>query len=119
MTSRRLVVVDNDEAVLQLLLLDFGFEGHDIIATATDGEGGLRACAEHHPDVLVVDLRLGAGIDGLDVARKLQGGGIRVVLYTNYVTPTVVHAAEFAGAAVIEKGNLSALRRAVAATASA
>jgi CheY-like chemotaxis protein len=115
MTARRLVLVDNDEAVLRLLLLDLGLEGHDIVATAADGERGLSACAEHHPDVLVVDLRLGSGIDGLDVARELQGDGTRVVVYTNYITPDVVKAAGDAGATVIEKGNLSALRRAVAA----
>jgi CheY-like chemotaxis protein len=115
MTALRLVVIDNDEAVLKLLLLDLGLEGHDIVATATDGEAGLRACAEHRPDVLVVDLRLGDGIDGIDVARKVQGDRMRVVLYTNYITAEVVQAAEFVGAHVIEKGNLSALRRAVAA----
>jgi DNA-binding NarL/FixJ family response regulator len=113
--DRRLVIVDNDEAVLRLLTLDLGLEGHEILATALDGEEGLAACAEHHPEVLVVDLRLGAGINGIDVARKLTGGDIRVVVYTNYITPDVVKSAELAGATVIEKGNLSALRRAVAA----
>ena len=115
MTPRRLVIVDNDEAVLQLLELDLGFEGHDIVATAPDGDRGLAACAEHHPDVAVVDLRLGPGIAGIDVARSLVGSGVRVVLYTNYITPDVVRSAGLAGAPVIEKGNLSALRRAVAA----
>ena len=115
MMDRRLVIVDNDEAVLRLLQLDLGLEGHEILATALDGETGLAACAEHHPEVLVVDLRLGGGIDGIDVARKLHGKDIRVVVYTNYITPDVVKSAELAGATVIEKGNLSALRRAVAA----
>jgi CheY-like chemotaxis protein len=115
MSARRVVLVDNDETVLHLLLLDLGLEGNDIVATATDGEAGLEACFEHRPDVLVVDLRLGPGIDGLDVARKMQGSDLHVVVYTNYITPEVVRSAESAGATVIEKGNLSALRRAVAA----
>ena len=112
---RRLVVVDNDEAVLRLLKLDLGLEGHDIVATGMDGESGLQACAEAHPDVLVVDLRLGSGIDGIDVAQKLEGSGIRVIVYTNYITAQVVKSAASVGATVIEKGNLSALRRAIAA----
>ena len=113
MTALRLVIVDNDEAVLELLLLDLRLEGHEIMATAMDGDGALRACAEHAPDVLVVDLRLGPGINGLEVARRVRRSGLRVVLHTNYVTPDVVRSASQAGAIVIEKGNLHALRRAV------
>jgi CheY-like chemotaxis protein len=109
----RLVVVDNDEAVLELLLLDLGLEGHEIVATAMDGEGALRACDEHEPDVLVVDLRLGPGINGLEVAQQVRRRGLRVVLHTNYVTPDVVKTATEAGAVVVEKGSLHALRRAV------
>ena len=110
----RLVVADNDSAVLDLLLLDLRLEGHDIVATASNGEDALKACAEHRPEVLVVDLRLGPGIDGLEVARRIPTDGPRVVLYTNYVTPAIVDAAEAAGATVVEKGSLGALRRAIA-----
>jgi DNA-binding NarL/FixJ family response regulator len=109
----RLVVVDNDVAVLDLLTLDLKLEGHEILATATDGETAVRLCAELDPDVLVVDLRLGPGIDGLAVARSVVGSGTRVVLHTNYVNPTIVDAATAIGVTVVEKGSLRALRRAI------
>jgi CheY-like chemotaxis protein len=109
----RLVIVDNDQAVLDLLLLDLRLEGHDILATAMDGEGALEACEEQQPDVLVVDLRLGPGINGLDVAERVRRDGPRVVVHTNYVTPDVVARATKLGAIVVEKGSLEALRRAV------
>jgi CheY-like chemotaxis protein len=109
----RLVIVDNDQAVLDLLLLDLRLEGHDILATAMDGEGALKACEEQQPDVLVVDLRLGPGINGLDVAERVRRDGPRVVVHTNYVTPDVVARATKLGAIVVEKGSLEALRRAV------
>jgi CheY-like chemotaxis protein len=108
-----LLVVDNDVAVLDLLTLDLRLEGHDILATATDGETAVQACRELQPEVLVVDLRLGAGIDGLEVARRVAGPGLRIVLHTNYVNPAVVEAATAAGVVVIEKGSLRALRRAI------
>lgn len=107
------MVVDNDAAVLELLLLDLRLEGHDVVATAASGEDALRACAEWQPEVLVVDLRLGPGIDGLEVVRRLGRPRPRVVLYTNYVTPAVVHEARALGATVVEKGGLHALRRAI------
>lgn len=109
----RLVVADNDHAVLELLLLDLRLEGHDVVATAMTGEDAVRACVEHQPDVLVVDYRLGPGINGTDVARQVRRDGLRVVLFTNYITAEVLAEARDAGAAVIEKGNLNALRRAV------
>ena len=109
----RVVIVDNDEAVLELLRLDMRLEGHEIMATALNGDDGLAACAEHGPDTLIVDLRLGPGINGLEVARRVRRPGLRVVLYTNYVTPSVVNEATAAGATVVEKGNLYALRQAV------
>lgn len=115
MTGHRLrvVVVDNDQAVLDLLLLDLRLEGHDIVATAMSGTDALQACEEQRPDVLVVDLRLGPGPNGLDVARRVAGPDLRVVLFTNYITPTVIHDARELGVSLVEKGNLTALRRAV------
>ncbi len=107
-------MVDNDAAVIDLLLLDLRLEGHDVIGTAATGEDAVRVCAELEPDAVVVDLRLGPGIDGLEVARRLGRSGPRVVLHTNYVTPAVVRAARDMGATVVEKGSLSALRRAIA-----
>jgi CheY-like chemotaxis protein len=109
----RIVIVDNDDAVLQLLLLDLGLEGHEVLATAMDGDSAVQACDENNPEVLVTDLRLGPGINGLEVARLVRRPGLRVVLYTNYVTPEVVKSATDAGAIVVEKGSLSALRRAI------
>lgn len=109
----RLVIIDNDEAVLELLGLDMRLEGHDVMATAVNGIDGLAAVDEHQPDSLIVDLRLGPGINGLEVARRVRRPGLRVVLYTNYVTPGVVDEATDAGATVVEKGNLYALRKAV------
>ena len=111
--SRRVVVADNDHAVLDLLLLDLRLEGHDVVGTAMTGEDAVRLCDEVSPDVLVVDYRLGRGINGAEVARQVRRDGLRVVLFTNYVTPDVVADATAAGATVVEKGNLYALRRAV------
>ena len=109
----RVVVIDNDAAVLELLALDMRLEGHHVLALAENGEDGLAACTRCEPDVLVADLRLGHGIDGLEVARRAPRPGPRVVLHTNYVSRALVDAAARAGAVVVEKGSLHALRRAI------
>ena len=109
----RLVIVDNDQAVLDLLLLDLRLEGHDIVAMAMNGDDAVHVCEAEQPDVLVVDYRLGPGLNGAEVALAVRRPGLRVVLFTNYVNPDTVAEAAKAGAAVIEKGNLTALRRAI------
>ena len=109
----RLVIVDNDQTVLDLLTLDLGLEGHQILATAVDAEEAVAACTEHQPDVLIVDLRLGSGPNGVDVAHRVRRPGLRIILHTNYVSTATVKAAAGAGAVVVEKGSLRSLRRAL------
>ena len=111
--ARRVVLLDNDPAVLDLLVLDLELEGHEILAAATDRAVAVEACASLHPDVLIVDLRLGPGPDGIDVVTSIADLGVRAVMYTNYITPEIVDRANRHGITVVEKGNLGALRRAV------
>ena len=44
--------------------------GVRVVAMAGDGEQALHACAEHHPDVVLLDIAM-PGIDGLETARHL------------------------------------------------
>ena len=109
----RLVVIDNDAAVISLLEFDLRLEGHDVVATAADAATGLRACDELDPDVVIVDLKLGKGPDGIELARQVARPGRKLILHTNYVSTAVIMRAQRVGAVVVEKGSLLALRRAV------
>lgn len=111
----RLVVADNDSDALDLLVIDLGLEGHDVVGTAPTGDRALELCTTLAPDALVVDFRMPPGINGVETARRVreQRPDLRVVLYTNYVNADVARGARAAGAILIEKGNLRALRRAL------
>jgi len=111
----RLVVADNDSDALDLLVIDLRLEGHDIVGTAPTGDQALELCAQLTPDALVVDFRMPPGINGVETARRLheQQPDLRIVLSTNYVNRDVARGARAAGAILIEKGNLRALRRAL------
>lgn len=115
----RLVLADNDGDALDLLELDLGLEGHEIVATATDGEGAVRACRDARPDVLVVDYRMPPGIDGVEVARRVLASGTAgcVLVHSNYLDPAVVATAAALGVRWLRKGDLAAVRDAVLATA--
>jgi len=113
--GRRVVVADNDPDALDLACTDLRLEGHEIVGWATDGETALALCRELEPDVLVVDYRMPPGPDGAEVARRVRRAmpGVSVVVFTNYDNPEVTRAVRRAGARLVLKGELAALRRAV------
>ena len=47
--------------------------GYRVIAEAADGSAALRAAALHHPEIVVLDIRL-PDMSGLDVARRMNAG---------------------------------------------
>ena len=115
--SLRVVVVDNDDAALELVVTDLRLEGHDVVGTALDGSSALELCRTLHPDVVVLDHRMPPGPHGLEVAQRLAAEvpDVRVIVFTNYQEPELVADVEAAGATYLPKGNLRALRRAVGA----
>lgn len=115
--SVRVVVVDNDADALDLLALDLRLEGHDVVATVSDGLTAVDACRRERPDVLVVDYRMPPGMNGVEVARAVlrDGSAGSVIVYSNYNDAAIVARAEALGARWLSKGDLRALRRAVTA----
>ena len=49
-------------------------EGYDVVGEADDGESGLRAARELHPEVVLLDVQL-PDIDGFEVATRLAANG--------------------------------------------
>lgn len=62
----RILVVDDDLDILELLRIKLEFSGHDVI-TAADGEAGLTAAVQHRPDLVLADWTMPrmSGIDML------------------------------------------------------
>jgi two-component system phosphate regulon response regulator PhoB len=70
MEKRRILVIEDDPDILEILQYNLANEGYEI-ATATDGERGLREAAAHKPALILLDLML-PGIPGLEVCRQLR-----------------------------------------------
>ncbi len=68
----RLLVVDDDENVTNMLRRALSFEGY-AVATARDGDDALKKTLEFAPDLVVLDIMM-PGIDGIEVARRLRAG---------------------------------------------
>jgi DNA-binding NarL/FixJ family response regulator len=84
MLSRHVVVVE-DEALLRDLIAK-SLEGAGFkVATAANAADAMRACLATDPDVVVVDIELGAGPDGFEFAEALhkETPDVGIVFLTN------------------------------------
>jgi two-component system, OmpR family, KDP operon response regulator KdpE len=64
-------VVDDDQQILRALRINLTAHGYHVLL-APDGGSALRAAADGHPDVVVLDLGL-PDMDGVDVIEGLRG----------------------------------------------
>lgn len=68
----RVAIVDDEPlACERLVRLIGGFPGYEVVGQAADGESALRLIRDQEPDVVLLDIRMGGAIDGLQVARTL------------------------------------------------
>jgi len=84
MAKDRILVVDDEEDILELLRFNLTREGYQVRSAST-GEEALSLARAEHPDLILLDLML-PGIDGLEVARRLKGDpltrGMPIVMLT-------------------------------------
>lgn len=76
MGQMRVLIVDDDRAVLDALRRVLTLAGYDT-ATAADGQPALDLVTQRVPDAVVLDVGL-PGVDGLEVCRRLRQAGERV-----------------------------------------
>ncbi|MDQ3764825.1 MAG: response regulator [Actinomycetota bacterium] len=67
----RVLVVDDEPQIVRALRINLAARGYQVL-TAADGTGALRAAADGHPDVVVLDLGL-PDLDGTEVIAGLRG----------------------------------------------
>lgn len=81
-TSRRILIIDDDQAMSEEILALLCDEGCDV-SLAHDGLEGLELLFRHHYDIVLLDLEL-PGLSGFDILKKLQGRreGMQVIVLT-------------------------------------
>jgi two-component system, OmpR family, alkaline phosphatase synthesis response regulator PhoP len=70
MANEKILVVDDEEDILELIRYNLAKEGYRVHCV-TSGEEALQKAEEENPEVIVLDLML-PGKDGLDVCRDLR-----------------------------------------------
>ncbi len=118
MTPVRIVIVDDHQLAREGLKAVLNGDEIEIVAMAATGEAAVDAVIEHRPDIVLMDIRLGDGIDGLEATRRIValGLGTRVVMLTLHEMPAYVREALAAGAAgyVLKDAAIDELKAAIA-----
>ncbi len=70
MAKQRILVVDDEEDILELVRYHLAREGYEVVASAS-GEEALKKAKKESLDLVVLDLML-PGLDGLEVAKALK-----------------------------------------------
>ncbi|GLH97218.1 response regulator transcription factor [Phytohabitans aurantiacus] len=74
-TEARLLVVEDDPNILELLSASLRFAGFDV-STATSGSAAVTAAKDRRPDLVVLDVML-PDLDGFEVIRLMRESGTR------------------------------------------
>ncbi len=70
---KRVLIVEDDEAMSVALRDGFQYEGYDV-TVAKDGEAGLHLATSDEPDLILLDVML-PKMTGLDICKHLRGSG--------------------------------------------
>ena len=113
----RILIVDDHALAREGLKAVLSAGGYDVVADVATGEEAVERARELVPDVVLMDVRLGAGIDGLEATRRITALELpsRVLMLTLHDTPGYVREALASGAAgyVLKDTGIEELRAAV------
>ncbi|GGJ64955.1 DNA-binding response regulator [Sphingopyxis bauzanensis] len=117
MSFPRILIVDDHQLAREGLRAVLDGAGADVVGMASTGEESVEMTAALEPDIVLMDVRLGDGIDGLEATRRIQSLGLntRVIMLTLHEMPAYVREALAAGAAgyVLKDTAIGDLREAI------
>ncbi|MFF2079613.1 response regulator [Kitasatospora sp. NPDC058162] len=99
-TVTRVLVADDQTVVREGIVMLLGLlPGIEVVGAAADGEEAVTLVERHHPDVVLMDLRM-PRVDGVEATRRIRAAhpGTEVVVLTTYADDESLFPALQAGA---------------------
>ncbi|MBX7495890.1 response regulator transcription factor [Qipengyuania sp. 6B39] len=116
--ATRILIVDDHQLAREGLKAVLAGPDIEIVEMASTGEEAVEQVRRHQPEIVLMDIRLGAGIDGLEATRQIValGLGTRVLMLTLHEMPAYVREALAAGAAgyILKDAAIAELKAAIA-----
>ena len=88
----RVMVVEDELFVaihLEALLEDLGYE---VTGLVSNGESAVREYSRQHPDLILMDINLGKGMDGVTAAQKICKSGDPTVVFVSAYSDNSIQA---------------------------
>ena len=81
--SLKVLIVEDESVIawaLQSLVEDLG---HEVVDVASSGEVAIAAAVKHQPELILMDIHLGRGLDGIEAAERIQASGAVTVIFVS------------------------------------
>ncbi len=84
MTQPKILIVEDEAIVAMDLKMHLQELGYGVAALASSGEEALALASRLMPDLVLMDISLGSGMDGIEAARRIQAMDVPVVFLTAF-----------------------------------
>ena len=83
MAGEKILVVEDQRAVAGVLQMRHRGLGYSVMAVAKDEAEAIEKASALHPDLILMEIRLGEGMDGIEAARQIRAQLDRPVVYVS------------------------------------
>jgi PAS domain S-box-containing protein len=97
MTRPQILIVEDEAIVAMDLKLHLQDLGYAVAGLASNGEEAIVMAERKRPDLVLMDISLGSGMDGIEAARQVQAIGVPVVFLTAYADEATLTRAKDSG----------------------
>ncbi|HSR17830.1 MAG TPA: response regulator, partial [Ignavibacteriaceae bacterium] len=70
--SPKILIVENEQIVALDIARNLKSFGYEIAGMATTGENALKLTSEENPDLILMDIKIDGGMDGIQTVKKIQ-----------------------------------------------
>lgn len=95
MKKPTILIVDDDNTTTSVINIYLEGFGYDVIGTATTGRIAIEKAKNLKPDIVLMDIKLGSGLDGIDAAEIISRHfGIQIIFVTAYANDVNIQRAK-------------------------
>ncbi|MEB3356987.1 MAG: ATP-binding protein [Synechococcales bacterium] len=95
MAGKKILVVEDERVVARDIEKRLKKLGYAIAASVSTGQDAIVAAAEHHPDLILMDIRLKGDMDGVEAAEQIRSQqDIPIIYLTAYADETTLQRAK-------------------------